>query len=442
MTSVKRIIVAIQFLVIVSFNGYGQSLKPLSIGDTVPLQIWKTIPRNKDTKLVVLDFWSTTCSSCIIAFPKIDQLVESYKKELTIVLVNSWETQKQVGERLKEINSRKIKNGEIPDRLPEVSFIYNDTILRRLFPLITIPHHVWLNKDGVVEAITNGYNLTKGNVQAYVNGKKPRLVTKDDIGGANLSKRGFLQPTLTNRYSIFYSAFIPFYPAVYNTIQTRDSINGTFRKTFYNRSVLDIYRTAFVVFEKRIENKRVLVESNLKEWFRSRDYLNERDEFDSWSENHTFSYELQGPLSSETKWKDKMQKDVNLFFGDLLGIVGEWQKRRFKSLILVKEESILSKSSSLINEYVNNADIFRITNYSFIEVLNYMNSKLENMNAHLPFIDETGIDKNMKIDFQLNGDIRDIGLLRRQLKNYGLNVIEAEREIDVFVISDKSDRLK
>lgn len=437
MNLVKRNIIALVLIGIFSLQSYGQTFKPLSLGDRIPFKIWKTLSIKKDTKLVVLDFWSTTCSSCIVAFPNINSLSQYFKNELQVVLVNSWETERQVVDRIAFINSKKIKNGDVPLALPSAHFIYGDTIFCKLFPLITIPHHVWLNQEGVVQAITYGYNLTKESVQAFIDGKKSRLVTKDDIAGASLSSKGFLRPTLANRYPSYYSAFIPFYPAVYNTIQSRDSVNGTFRKTFYNRSILDLYKTAFVVFQKTLKSKRIIVESNLEEWFRKMDQLNESGGFDVWREKYTFSYEIQGALSSEKNWQNKMQIDVNMFFGDMLGLVGEWQKRKLTSLILIKEKSLLEESSSKNKEYIDGENLFKFTNYPFSEAINYLSRKLEDMNVARPFLDETGIEINKKVDFQLIGDIKDIGLLRIQLQNYGLNLIEAEREVDVFVISDK-----
>jgi hypothetical protein len=42
---------------------------------------------------------------------------------------------------------------------------------------------------------------------------------------------------------------------------------------------------------------------------------------------------------------------------------------------------------------------------------------------------------------QLTGNLKDVENIRRQLRQYGLDIIEAEREVEVLVIKDKDNKL-
>jgi len=78
---------------------YSQPVKQLTIGDTVPAFVLNNtiIHFNNDSaklstissKLLILDFWATWCTSCLQGFPKLETLQQQFKQDLQVVLVNS-----------------------------------------------------------------------------------------------------------------------------------------------------------------------------------------------------------------------------------------------------------------------------------------------------------------------------------------------------------------
>ncbi|HVZ25368.1 MAG TPA: hypothetical protein VG842_04920, partial [Sediminibacterium sp.] len=75
-----------------------QSFRPLSVGDPIPPALLKTL--EKDTynahswvdrpgKLLILDFFSTTCGSCISALPQLDQLQKAFRDSLFIIVTTA-----------------------------------------------------------------------------------------------------------------------------------------------------------------------------------------------------------------------------------------------------------------------------------------------------------------------------------------------------------------
>ena len=80
-----REILSLTFLAVLFMQAPAQQ-KALQIGDKIPEEIWttalsmgygseKTTTLAKDRgKLILLDFWATWCSACLLSFPKMEAL--------------------------------------------------------------------------------------------------------------------------------------------------------------------------------------------------------------------------------------------------------------------------------------------------------------------------------------------------------------------------------
>lgn len=149
--------------------------KFLTVGDQVPdIQISgimnSTIKTAKLSdykgKVVILDFWNTWCSSCVGGFPEWDMFQHQYPNDLQVFLVdkkNRTETEKAVKN---VINLTSINTGK-PFRLP---IVFNDTTLVRYFQFNTVPHVVWIGRDGKVIAITAKQSVTAENMAKVIRG--------------------------------------------------------------------------------------------------------------------------------------------------------------------------------------------------------------------------------------------------------------------------------
>lgn len=412
-----------------SSNSQNQVLKSLQIGDKVPVSIWKLIPKKKETKLVILDFWNTYCGTCLEAFPKMQKLQKQFSERLQIVLINSKEDKSAIEKRLGTINNAIIKNGKEPIRIPSLAAISGDNIVSKYFFHTSLPHHVWINGSGIIKAITYGHNATPENVQAMLDGANINFIVKNDLFVNEVQTNGLFQTSSPLLPVIFYSAFMPYSEVGTSAHATIDTIKKTFRFSFYNASLLSYFRNAF-----RLKNvsERVLLE--LKN---SEKYLQPTDDnlLDNWIRNNWFTYEIQGPLQDINNWQESMKIDVNRFFGSMFGIEGVMEKRKFMSLIIVKSKDGLLKSAGGERLYVSNQNLIKISNIPFEEVVNVLSQKFENMNLDRPFINETCFAGN--VDMHLEGNLDDLENVNKQLKQYGLNIIEAEREVEVLVIRDK-----
>lgn len=147
-------------------EGKGQEIKPLKKGEYIPEAIWemplllqnlnggtKTIKFNElKGKVILFDFWATSCKSCIEGFPKMQELNRKYGKDLAVILVNS-KRNKDSPRRLKAVfdNYKKAYNYEL-----ELPSLLDDTVFTSLFPHNGIPTHAWVDREGRLVGVDKG----------------------------------------------------------------------------------------------------------------------------------------------------------------------------------------------------------------------------------------------------------------------------------------------
>ncbi len=413
---------------IAASKSYTQNLilEPLSIGDKVPNDIWATIPKKSETKLVILDFWATTCGTCIAAFPKMEKLQRQFENSLQIVLVNKYETEEAIKIKLEKINRNRVKSKFI--LMPNLPAINGDTIWSKLFPHASLPHHVWIDNEGSVLAISEGYNATPEAVTSFLNGKKLDFSIKDDNSGQEIINNGILQPTIGLAPVVYYSGFMKYFSIRYALHEYIDSVKDIYRMSLYNRDVFDLFTYAFRVPYKR---ERVIFEISESEKYK---WPKDDNLIDEWKNKYCFTYEIQVQLKEKGRWKETMRQDVNRFFGNLFSIEARVEKREYKSLVLVMIEGGKIKISGGKKAFNHKDSLLSWINYPFRNVVSSL-YELEDMSAGRPFLDETGFTGN--VDMQLVGNLSSLKNVKTQLNRYGLDIIEANREVEVLVIKDR-----
>ncbi|MEN5195304.1 TlpA family protein disulfide reductase [Sphingobacterium faecium] len=162
------------------------ALKP---GDKIPDAVWnQTLELNyfdgkKKTikfsdlkgKLIILDFWATWCPSCIEGFPHMQEVKNMRKDNIEVLLVNSIQT-KDTHNRVSEVIKRYIDKYDYQTDLP---YIFGDTLFQKLFPHSTLPHVVWINKEGMLVANTYPNALTTENINAVLSNGNVNLHQKE-----------------------------------------------------------------------------------------------------------------------------------------------------------------------------------------------------------------------------------------------------------------------
>ena len=159
------LLLALTFL----FSGYLQAQQkldiehgPLKYGQLVPKSFWtlkhKVYRNGKISeenfsalkgKIILLDFWATWCTSCIHALPKTNSLAKKHIDIANIILVNSKDTQNQIDNIYKVLNS--------DSSIFSLPSIVQDTTLKKLFPISMLPQYIWIDRDGRFIGLTSSY---------------------------------------------------------------------------------------------------------------------------------------------------------------------------------------------------------------------------------------------------------------------------------------------
>lgn len=154
-----------------------EPIKPLKVGDKLPqLKLAGLFNTTTDsvlisgnTRLMVLDFWSTWCGPCVQSLPYLHHIQKQYPKELAILLLNA-----DAKPKLDEFIAAYKQQNEFS--LPMLKYT---VYVKALFAHYTIPHLVWINADGVIIAITDKEALNDANIATALQGNVLPIAQKD-----------------------------------------------------------------------------------------------------------------------------------------------------------------------------------------------------------------------------------------------------------------------
>ncbi len=161
-------------------KGNGQLVGlPLKIGDTVSEQFYSetlqiidstgastsaAIAEWRNKRLIIIDFFGSTCGPCIAWLKKMDSL--DIDSRAVIIPVTS-----ESAEKTQQFLSRHDL---------KTFGVYGDSTIRGYFPHIFLPHQVWI-LDGKVAAISNGSKTDPQSIRAALYDGKLNFQAKTDI---------------------------------------------------------------------------------------------------------------------------------------------------------------------------------------------------------------------------------------------------------------------
>lgn len=183
------------FLIMIFSEVYGQGYKTpfgeRKIGEGVPDFALEILGNDQVKKIsdfrgkgLILEFWSITCSSCIKKFPFLDSIQQEFQENLQLLLVNIKypnHTNFKIKEVIDRVSAQYQKKIEIPIVLAEV--YDNSASIHDYFrsdKVTVVPHYVWINKKGILAAITGSNEVTRENIDLFIRYDKISLPIKDD----------------------------------------------------------------------------------------------------------------------------------------------------------------------------------------------------------------------------------------------------------------------
>ncbi len=412
-------------------------VRKLSVGDTLPPHLLRMLGgevrplSDYRGRAVILDFWNTSCVACVASWPKLLNLQQEFGESLRIILVNT--TQDEVAIR-KFIDKRR----ELTDVNMNLPMVWGDTVLtRKMFPYSGLPHVVWLDQNGVVAAITGGPELKADNIRALIERKPLKVAAKinnNELIRVDWTKPAFFggnntpSPSDTPVWYSFLSKGIPWlFPAIGflpngGVVATNGSVRTLYEVAYTNR--VHIKGVPIPLLKNQVETD---IRDSLRYLAVSNGVV---------QPEYLYTYQLLGPKGTPVeKIRARFQSELDQMFG----LKATWVTRIKPCYVLVRSGSPVTgyrEGAASIRVSPTKIDINKLTVAQLI-------SRLENATSYYyspnQFVDETGYTGLLgRISFEVN--VENFSRLSEKLKPYGIEIIEASRQVNVLLISDEDLR--
>lgn len=406
------------------------NIRPLTIGDTLPRGIvLKNVLNHPVSKIqlddyrgkaVILDFWATYCGTCVASFPVLQKLQDEFEKELLVLPVTN---QNKAIVQPFIASNRHAKNTRLP-------FVYSDTLLKAYFPYYSLPHQVWINKSGVVKAISYADGFTRTNILKLIQNAELNMAYKNDQ--LVFDRHARLKDNMNAKEALFvyetlFTHYLPGAPSSMSLI--RDSINRKVRLQFYNLPLHQLYARSY----KEIEFNRIILEGVDRSLFEKGTNVSD------WRERLLYCAEISYADSIPiARARMQLKYTVDAF----LHARSYFEMRKvnvFSMTIADKSKIPISKAGNTFNSLLDKGpETKRLQHYPLSTLVSAMNKLASANGSKVIVLDETNLDE--LIDLQLSVDsIDQIPEMKAALSKYGIDITEVEREINMFIIEKLDD---
>lgn len=400
----------------------------LKVGDALPEDLWNlslTVinhPEGKQTirladyknKPIILDFWATWCPGCITSLQNLDTIQRELPNEVVIIPITNDDVQKA--------------EAFIKERRWQLPTVVNNSILQEYFPHKYIPHYIWVNQEGIIEAITGAEPVNKANIKAVIGGRNLDVPNKIELLDFDHKKPLFIDGNGGEGNSIKYrSLFSEPIPGLFQSISAviSDTINHTSRIYGINCRALTLYSIAY---QKLQSFPKERIEYEIKDSAKRALFVTAKD--GQTSKNHLFTYELIIPLNAPDKVRKRVAVDLQHFFG-----LSARFERRLVDCYVLKSLPTLKNAFSKGGERKHNLfgeqnEEKYIQNQTVDDLYGYLNEMLP-----VAVVDEMSYRGTLDLKFP-QPDIQNLKLLQEALRKQGISLEKGNREIEFFIISD------
>jgi thiol-disulfide isomerase/thioredoxin len=362
-------------------------------------------------KLIIFDFLSSTCLSCIRELPKLHSLQEKYAQDIQIIVVSS--------EPFSKLKWLFDKNRIAADKV--LPFFYSDRVLGNLFPHRIFPHKVWVSPAGKVAAITESAQLTTENIQIALKEMPLHLPVKRDVTDYDITQPlfgGNNQPETTTK--LFRSILTTYIPGmVSGSKQWEDQFNKKY--TWFNMSVLSLYQHAL-----HFPANRIVLE------------VSDQNNYYSREKGKLFCYEQTFPATlSDKAALQLMANDLNNY----LDLHGRIEKRKQVCYALQIIDTAKIPGTKGTKPFIQAGGQYNerlFLNQPVSMLIAILNSQIVAQKPKPIVIDETGYKGKMDLKLAA-GNLNDFQQLNLALYPFGMTLKRVERELDVFVLTENNN---
>lgn len=400
---------------------YAQNI-PLKIGEQVPDTLWDlplqvvNHPEQKKTvslkdfrgKLIILDFWATWCGSCISGMEKMHALKEQFRDKVEIIAVTIEAAEK--AQKFLQTNPRVKHLG--------LFSVTGPNALHKYFPYAVLPHYAWISAEGKVVAASSDEQITAANLNKALQGAELQFAMKEFM---RRDQPVFLDRVPTNallkKYAVLVEGKVEGLPSVRTARKTGEKITGV---CYSNLPLINIYRGIAAELISGMKDKQFLAEVDKPDPLLIEGKMKDADYY-------TFDYE--DPAFRIESLLHQLNTSS--------GYYGRVEKRTVDCLLLVRttpDDLIRSKGG------IQRFKLFYRTESSLRNApVALLVSRLNGTDVAGPFvINQTNYE--LPVDLDLNASPGDIEGITRELHRYGLGLVKARREIELFVISAPADK--
>lgn len=438
-----------------TFQGVQPTVHPLNIGDTIPdfrlhhllnYQRMNANLSNFKNKAIIIDFWASYCQPCIAHFPELQRIQTRYEQNLQIITVTN-DSLHKVKKFFEHIHYQGIKLVTVTNGGDH----RNDSLFYS-FPHQYIPHYIWIDKAGVVKAITGRESLTDENVVTLING--------GDFLNVNAQKND----TVMREHPVMFS-----YQEsdIAERMMLNDSISGLLTYsmlTGYNRNYVpsSTIDGSGIYAERRVRLWNLPLSTMLRFVYGKistdpreqelismpRTFFNVRDpnilrkltvDFaappDSTSDMYCYDLIIAG--KGIRLLQERMKEDLYRYFGVKIVPI----KKKVACYVLAVEDSTLVKTKGGNAGQEGNMYYLKLRNMPLGKLVEHLRTYNEGSQPGFYRGFESGIIEDRTgfssaIDIDISARMNDIPALTVALAKYGLKLRESEQMIDVYLVED------
>lgn len=394
------------------------SLKP---GKPVPDMTFKIMNNDKGSislsslrgKLVILDFWSTGCITCVKKFPYLDSLQALFGDKIKIILVNP-----SLRDDENDVNRIFAIHKKNHGKTLQLSSTIQDTTAVKYFPHSAQSHFAWIDQQGIVKAIT-GY-VKKEDIEQILAGKTPAMTQKNDFAIDEQNESLLTNPVSKIRFKSMFTGYLHVSRAFRRMHLSYFGSPRLQGARFINEPLFRILCHAHNYFP---DKNRILFEGlNRADFICPDDAVSE-----TWSVKNNLCYELIAPGMSNAEAMEQCKADI----AAQLRILAAKEERKVRCWVIKMDERQMKKIQQKNKKYKD-------TPYSLSDFMNYYASNLK-----MPLIVETQFENKIfpmlsKEDEKYQA--RKEAELQKFAKDNDLVLLQEDRTIEVFVIKNIADK--
>jgi thiol-disulfide isomerase/thioredoxin len=435
----------------------------LEIGDNVPdIYVPKIINGDKRSlhvadfkdKLLIIDFWATTCSGCVAALPRLDSLQKEFGDQIKILTATS-EPELFTSDFLK-------KDKHINGKLIET--VVDDKILLKWFNYRFISHDVWIYKGKVV-AFTDPQYVSVPNIKLVLSGAKNDFPVKNDMQPEFSHKKTFLQVD-RGQYNwkqgpVKYAALFGFRDNTGLINKPFGSAIDTIRHTVRHYLVNFDIRSAYMFYWEMIRHPGDSLAGGLVPLNRFIYDVKDTSRFSfdriipgttelEWHRKYDYCFESVMPYTGQSE--AEQAKAVIADLDHVFNLHGRWEKRTVKCLVITQKET---------DDQVKQKRALVASQYAFFDITGRYNEAAKDKLSKT-----TGVGKEVSLNEFFIGDCNwivqklpfefdsaykgtiilppasftDVQSLRKGLQANGFDLVETEKETNMFVFTDNNNQ--